>query len=299
MGGMSTGSVRWDNRVDPPVAEQDRALGIVGGRFLVGYQEDRTALAMEGGQQVENTGCVFRVEIAGGFVGENYRGSIDQRPGDGHALALAGAQLGRAMLEAMRQLKLFQQPRGPAPGGRLLTGQGGDYHVLHHVQIRQQPKGLEDESDLRGPKLGSPGSRHGHNILAGNDDPAGTWRPQPSDHGQESRFPAPAGASDGYELTCLYLKVNAREGFDRSVGRFIGLGDIFQLNHAAKWGAGCGGGTLGTADQALLRPSNHDYQSCQDQAGGNRCKGQYETFGLLLGIRLVRIVGRRLRCVGR
>ncbi len=44
-------------------------------------------------QQIENRRAIFRVKIAGRFIGEEDAGLVDQRPADRHPLLLAARKL--------------------------------------------------------------------------------------------------------------------------------------------------------------------------------------------------------------
>jgi hypothetical protein len=67
------------------------------------------------------------VQVAGGLVGQHAGRLRDQGARDGHALALAARQLGRAVLGALGQTHLRQHPRGllrglPAIRRRIRSG---------------------------------------------------------------------------------------------------------------------------------------------------------------------------------
>ncbi len=91
-----------------------------------------------------------RVEVAGGLVGQQDGGVVDQRAGDGHALALAAGKLVGLVVHALFQVHLPQGllgPLQPLGGGHA----GIDQRQLDVVQrggARQQVEGLEDEADF-------------------------------------------------------------------------------------------------------------------------------------------------------
>ena len=62
-----------------------------------------------------------RVEVAGGLVGEDDCGSVDQRARDGHALLLAAGELVRVVVEPLAEAHPLQRlarapARAPAAG---------------------------------------------------------------------------------------------------------------------------------------------------------------------------------------
>ena len=60
------------------------------------------------------------VQVAGGLVGQNDRRAVDQRPGNGHALALAAGELIGLVVHARLKADVGQRFLGPldARGGR-------------------------------------------------------------------------------------------------------------------------------------------------------------------------------------
>ena len=55
------------------------------------------------------------VEVAGGLVGQQHAGALDQRPGDSDALLLPAGQFGRQVPGAVGQPDLGQRLPGPLP----------------------------------------------------------------------------------------------------------------------------------------------------------------------------------------
>ena len=101
---------------------------------------------MKFGQEPEHVRPVGRIEIAGRFVGENEGGIVDQSAGHGNALALAAAQLGGTMGQAVGQVDLG---RGVERALAALTAgdtgvDEGKLDVALHVKARQEVEGLED-----------------------------------------------------------------------------------------------------------------------------------------------------------
>src|SRR6267154_252133 len=75
---------------DLAVAHVEDAVGDLGGFGVVGDHEDGLVeLAAGLAEHLEDGVGVFGVEIAGGFVGEDDGGAVDEGAGDGYALLLA------------------------------------------------------------------------------------------------------------------------------------------------------------------------------------------------------------------
>src|ERR1700677_2467483 len=85
---------------DFAVAHVEDAVGDLGGLGVVGDHEDGLAeLAAGLAEHLEDGVGVFGVEIAGGLVGEDYGGAIDEGAGDGYALLLAAGELVGAVVK--------------------------------------------------------------------------------------------------------------------------------------------------------------------------------------------------------
>src|SRR3954462_6919479 len=78
---------------DLAVAQGHLAPGVLGDVRLVGDQDHGVARPVELVEELHDLLGSGRVEVAGGLVGEQDGGIVDQGAGDGHALALAARQL--------------------------------------------------------------------------------------------------------------------------------------------------------------------------------------------------------------
>ena len=94
------------------------------------------------------------VQVAGGLVGQQHPGLVDEGPGDGDALALAAAELRGAVLHAVGQAHLIQQPLralgdlffSPHPARHAALQHGGDGDVFQRRKLGQQVIELEHEA---------------------------------------------------------------------------------------------------------------------------------------------------------
>jgi hypothetical protein len=95
---------------DPPVDQEEDAVGARGGAGVVGDHDGGLAVEVDGvAQQVEDQRARVGVEVAGRLVGEQHGGLGDERPGDRHALLLAAGQLGRAVATALGEVDALEQ----------------------------------------------------------------------------------------------------------------------------------------------------------------------------------------------
>ena len=90
--------------MDKSVADADDAVGMGGDRRVVRDQDDRQAiLAVEVAEEVEDLLAGLGVEVAGGFIGDQERAPVDQRPGDRDPLLLPAREPGGLVVEAVAE----------------------------------------------------------------------------------------------------------------------------------------------------------------------------------------------------
>ena len=92
-------------RDDVAVAEAQHAARVARDVGLVRDQHDGHALAVELLEQRHDLQAGARVEVAGGLVGEDQRGRVDQRARDRHALLLAAGELRRLVVGALGEAR--------------------------------------------------------------------------------------------------------------------------------------------------------------------------------------------------
>src|SRR5271170_4355392 len=97
-------------------AEDDHAIGLAGDGAVVGDHHDRLPLlAVQAREDVENLAAGLLVQIPCRLIGQNNPRAVHQGPRDGHALALAAAELSRAMAKAMSEAETIEQLLRPLP----------------------------------------------------------------------------------------------------------------------------------------------------------------------------------------
>ena len=89
--------------------ESEGAGGEGGGVVAVGDDEDGAALAAEAVEVLEDEVGVGRVEVAGGFVGEDEGGLAGKGAGKGDALAFAGGEGTWVGVAAVREAEVVDE----------------------------------------------------------------------------------------------------------------------------------------------------------------------------------------------
>src|SRR5271157_206020 len=143
---------------DHAVLHPDHSLGVVGDVLLVRDHDDGLAGIVELAQHFHDFITGGRVQVTGGFVGQDDVGVVDQRAGDGHALLLTPGELGRPVVDSIAQAD---------QGGELdrsLVRLVADFtaslvrqrklDILEHGVLRDQVVRLEDEAEVAAADLG-------------------------------------------------------------------------------------------------------------------------------------------------
>ena len=109
--------------VDLPVGDVDRARGKRRHVGIVRHQDDGDPFGVELLEHPQDLDAGVRIEVAGRLVGQDQRGPVHQRPGDGHALLLSARHLRRLVMRPGRPVP--RDPAGPWPVRRASFGGGG------------------------------------------------------------------------------------------------------------------------------------------------------------------------------
>jgi hypothetical protein len=115
----------------------------------VGDHHDQAIFLMgKAAELVENKLSGFSIEVAGGFVGENKLGIVDEGPGEGGALLFASGKLIGPVMEAGSESHGGEELFGTGAGG--LGGLSGESRRKHHIfkgcESGKKVKELKDES---------------------------------------------------------------------------------------------------------------------------------------------------------
>lgn len=141
------------------VADGDPPGGAGRDGGIVGDHHDGDALLVQAVDQVEDRLRGTGVEVAGGLVAQQQVRGVDQRAGDGDALAFPAGEGAGERVEPVAQAHPAQDRRGRSPavpaGPRDV--QLGEGDVLHGRAVRDEVEGLEHEADPAAAQGGAPG----------------------------------------------------------------------------------------------------------------------------------------------
>ena len=141
-----------------PVLQTDPPRGIF--RYLIKFMRNQNNQPFLGrfGQQLNNFGTVFGVEVTRRLIGNQDRRRLCERPRDRQTLLLAAGQAGRTLSALFPQLDLFQN--GLGPNLRFCFIGAGQpqrtYHITHYRAAGQNAVALGYKAD-RIPPIPLPG----------------------------------------------------------------------------------------------------------------------------------------------
>ena len=134
-----------------------RAVGIVGHFRVVGDQHDGLAVFPgKAPDHLHDLNGGFRIQVAGGFVGEHHVRPGQEGAGDARPLLLAAGHLAGIVMQPVGQAHLAKHSGGsPLPlGPGYAPEHKGQGHVFHGGQGGQQVIGLKHESQMLLPEFG-------------------------------------------------------------------------------------------------------------------------------------------------
>ena len=196
----------------------------------MGDDQDRSSLGVQLAEQVHHGTAGAGIEVAGRFVGQHDRRSVDDRTGDGDALPFATRHLARRVRQSLTEADATQGLRGRlAPIDRRLAAvQQPIGDVVDRGHSFEEEERLEDEPDQVRTHAGQLTIAHRRGVDAGDaDDPAG--RPiERADDVQQRRLAGARRPDDRRQFAVAHFERHRVEGTDRRLAGVL-LDDVDQL----------------------------------------------------------------------
>lgn len=174
------------------------------------HREYRSVLLSSGVEQrLQNDPFVGRVEIAGRFVGEHHAWLRDQRAADRGSLTFAMTQSSDTATTKMSNAQPLKQATRPIASLRIKSQPAeaeGKEDVFLDVEMLQQPKVLEDETDSGEPEVSPSGLSKRRQIRLIDQNSTGSWGDDSRRKPEKRRLPATARTDHGNRLAAANLK---------------------------------------------------------------------------------------------
>jgi hypothetical protein len=228
---------------DFAVAHVEDAVGDLGSLGVVGDHEDGLVeLAAGLAEHLEDGVGVLGVEIAGGLVGEDDGGAVDEGAGDGYALLFAAGKFVGAVVETAldaedlgevaeeRLVQFFFH--GRAEVGDVVC----DFDIAHCGERWEEIESLEDEADFGATHFGAFGVGEFREVDAVDQDRAGGGASETAEDVEEGGLARAGGAYDGDELAGRDREADLAEGGDFEFAGAIGFAEILGENDGRRYG---------------------------------------------------------------
>ncbi len=165
---------------DFAVMQFDAAVGKAGDDRIVRDHHDGSALLVQLTEQAQDDFFIDSVEVAGGLVGENDFGIVDEGASNADALLLSARELRRRVMGAV-----FEADAVEGVEGFLLVGHAvkilRQHDVLNGGEIGNQMKLLKDEADLVSTNAIQLATRNGGDVQIVEPDFTGAGTVEASD----------------------------------------------------------------------------------------------------------------------
>ncbi|CDN42000.1 hypothetical protein BN871_AT_00020 [Paenibacillus sp. P22] len=201
----------------------------------MGDDDDGQAqLAVEPPENVHDEVGGAAVDGARRLVGEQHLRPVGQRDGDRHPLLLASRELMQLVVHPLLQPDPIQQLLGIGP-----VDLAGEHHrhldIFQSGQIRQQVAGivLPDEADRIPLVFDELVVRHLEQIPRPDLDAARRRAVESAQNVEQGRLAAAAVADDRHQLAVLNAQVQALQGDDLQIVRFVDFDQAFAFDHDA------------------------------------------------------------------
>jgi hypothetical protein len=192
------------------------ALGGDGG--VVGDEEKGFAAGPdEIGKEAEDAVGIFRVEVAGRFVGEDDLGVVGEGAGDSDALLFAAGEVAAGALGFGGKadgVEQFERTVHHGAFAEAAEATHGDHDVFGGGEVLEEEVELEDEAEEFVSFLGEIVIAKTGDILAIDDEGAVVGAVEESEDVEEGAFAAAGGADDGVDEAGFEAQGDGAEGVD-------------------------------------------------------------------------------------
>ena len=200
----------------------------------MGHEDDGAPLGVELLEEHEYLEAGARVEVARGFVGEDYGGVVDQGAGYGYALHLSARHLVAVVVEPLAQSYGLEGDDGTLLA--LVGTHGGVVHerqldILHAGGLGEQVVVLEDEPYLAVAQNGAVVAAHGAHAHTVEVVFAARRRVEAAKLVEQGGLSRARLAHDGDKLALVYLEAHSLEGVHGLVAHLEVAAHVVEIYH--------------------------------------------------------------------
>ncbi len=196
------------------------------------HDDGHAGIFLDFAKKHENRFAGGAVKIAGGFIGEENFGTIDQRAGDGGALLLAAGKLAGAMTAALVEADAregFADARGPVTAVDFGEAER-ELDVFLERHAREEIERLEDHAYRLAAVAREFERGHFGEILAMSDDRAGSGAIESGNEIQKRGFSGAGAAEEGEEFARFDREGVVVHRADGGVAERVVAGDVVEAD---------------------------------------------------------------------
>jgi len=190
------------------IPDSQLAGGQISNLGIVADQDDGHAVSMQRSEEVHDVSADHRVEVAGGFVGEDDIWAFHHGPCDGDALLFAAGKLTWPMSSAFAQTDFFQGFPGPFVDIRFTGVHERQADVFQRGFPGKEIEGLKDEADALVAGEGQLPVPVAGCIFTIKEVAAFARVIEASEDVEQGGFAGAGGAHDGDEFTTLHGEID-------------------------------------------------------------------------------------------
>lgn len=233
-------------------------VGAAGGEFEVVGDEDEggAGFVVEVEEEVDDVAAVAAVEVAGGFVGKEQGGAVDEGAGEGDALLLTAGELNGVVVGAVLEADFGEQAACAAVGIALAEQFQGHHDVFEGGEGGDELEILEDEADVASAKGGAPVFAEGVERGIEQGDGAVGGGVEPGAEAEQGGFPTAGGAHDGEGFAWVEGEADVGEDGEGAAGGVVGFAEVGDLDNGLAWGAVGVGAAAGVGGKGLAQCLN-------------------------------------------
>ena len=183
-------------------------------------------------QQFDDLRASGGVQVAGGFIREQYLGSGDEGACDGHTLLFAAGKVFGQMTEALMQADAVQGLRGACARISRTVQFQRQHHVLQRGERRQQLEGLEHEASQATAQARTAILIKGEQVFVIQTHCATARHIQPRKQPEQRGFARTRCAQDSKTRTRLDAETDVLQDVQRHAAAFYLLTKIDCLHNA-------------------------------------------------------------------
>src|SRR5258707_6958710 len=215
---------------NPPILQLDHPAAVAGVDFRMGHLNDRGSLLIQPAEELHNFERLPRMQIAGGFVGQNDLRIAGHRAGHAHQLLLSAGELIGKQVFLAHDLKPVEDigDHGGPLGPRYIAIGKRNVDIFLHRQVVEQMITLKHKTDVLAIELGAlPAIQFVHRMLEEHEFARPSVIEQ-AENAEQRGLARSGGPHNRDKLAFFHLQIHTAQQPRNAGGTLYGFFDILQ-----------------------------------------------------------------------